>query len=46
MGFLSFFLSIYFIYFPLAVMLLSETPKLPTDPASERVSWCLETSPL
>ena len=27
-------------------MLPSEIPKLPTEPPNERVSWCLETSPL
>ena len=31
-------------YFFLSIMLPSETPKLPQRPASEKVSWCLETS--
>ena len=35
-----------FYLFFLPVMLPSEIPKLPTDPPSESVSWCLETPPL
>ena len=36
----------FFFFFPLQVMLPSEIPKLPHRPTGERVSWCLETSPL
>ena len=33
------------VFFFLPVMLLSEIPKLPTDPsACERISYCMETS--
>ena len=39
-------LWVLFIYFFLPVMLPSEISKTPHRPTSERVSWCLETSPL
>ena len=35
-----------FIYlFYLLIMMPAEIPKLPHSPASERISWCLDTSP-
>ena len=35
----------FFFFTPLPVMLPSKIPKLPNRSSSERVSWCLETSP-